>query len=61
MLDGKSDIKSIVWVAPLREVDVLKALQRLVDQGVVELRDPSGTSPADGEGQELPNVQWSPV
>jgi len=62
MLDGKSDIKSVVWLAPLREVDVLKALQRMVNAGLIELRDPDGaSSTADVDEKEPRNVQWSPV
>jgi hypothetical protein len=61
MLDGKADIKSIVWLAPLREVDVLQALQRMVDAGLIELRDPGDAAPAEEDGAEPRNVQWSPV
>jgi hypothetical protein len=61
MLDGKADIKSVVWLAPLREVDVLQALQRMVDAGLIELRDPGDTSSAQEDGKQPRNVQWSPV
>ncbi len=60
MLDGKSDIKSIMWVAPLREVDVLKALQRMLDEGLIELRD-AREDQAGPEDREVRSVQWSPV
>jgi hypothetical protein len=62
MLDGKADIKSVVWLAPLREIDVLQALQRMVDADLIELRDPEGSSsPGKVDGKEPRNVQWSPV
>ena len=66
MLDGKSDIKSIVWLAPLREVDVMKGLQRLHQRGLIELRDPAPpmapTDPGTGDGEPtVPSVQWSPI
>ena len=62
MLDGKADIKSVVWLAPLREIDVLQALQRMLDAGLIELRDPDGSTPAEtADGEEPRNVQWSPV
>lgn len=62
MLDGKADIKSVVWLAPLREIDVLQALQRMVDAGLIELRDPEdASSPVKKDGKEPRNVQWSPV
>jgi len=66
MLDGKSDIKSLLWLAPLREVDVMKGLQRLLQRGLIELRDPEGASTTDappGESGEkgVPSVQWGPI
>jgi hypothetical protein len=66
MLDGKSDIKSIVWLAPLREVDVMKGLQSLHQRALIELRDPPPTATQSdagtGEGEaNVPSVQWSPI
>jgi len=61
MLDGKSDIKALVWVAPLREVDVLKALQRMLDEGLIELHDPQKASQPDAPEGQVPSVQWSPL
>ena len=62
LIDGKSDIKSVVWLAPLREIDVLQALQRMLDADLIELRDPNDASaPAKTDGKEPRNVQWSPV
>lgn len=63
MLDGKSDIKSLLWLAPLREVDVMKGLTRLHERGLIELRDPPATPAADsGDGEQaVPSVQWSPI
>jgi hypothetical protein len=60
MLDGETDIQSISWVAPLREVDVLRALQSMLKKGLIELRDPDPSR----EGQETESpvkaVKWSP-
>ncbi len=44
LVDGGTDIKSILWLAPMRELDVLRALRRLVDAGLVELREPAPAS-----------------
>jgi uncharacterized protein DUF4388 len=54
-IDGQTNIQSLVWVAPMREVDVMLGLRRLIDAGVVKLTDPpeSGT-PKRG----VPKVQW---
>lgn len=60
MLDGETDIQSISWVAPLREVDILRALQSMLKKGLIELRDPDPSR----EGQETESpvkaVKWSP-
>jgi hypothetical protein len=40
-IDGVWDVKSIIQVAPFREVDALRTLKRLRAAGMVELRDPS--------------------
>jgi len=36
--DGKRDVKALATLAPLRELDVLKAIQRFADAELVELR-----------------------
>lgn len=41
LIDGKTDIKSILWLAPMRTVDVMRALKQMIDRGLVELRDPA--------------------
>jgi len=45
LLDGKADIRSIIWVAPLREIDVLRTLRQMLDQGVIELREANPGEP----------------
>jgi len=42
-IDGTWDVKSIVQLAPLREVDTLRTLKHLRETGVIELRNPPGT------------------
>jgi hypothetical protein len=42
LVDGQADVKAILWLAPLREVDALKALRRLLDRGLIEVREPVG-------------------
>ena len=39
-IDGSWDVKSIIQVAPLREVEALRTLKRMRERGVIELRDP---------------------
>jgi hypothetical protein len=39
MIDGRSDIQSMLWVTPLREVDVLVTLRRMLDRGLIALPD----------------------
>lgn len=39
LVDGASDVKAMMWIAPMRSVDLLRALRGLVDKGLVELRE----------------------
>jgi hypothetical protein len=39
-IDGRWDIKSIIQLAPLREVDALRTLKRMREMGMIDLRDP---------------------
>ena len=34
LIDGRTDIKSILWLAPVRSVDVLRALKEMLDKGL---------------------------
>ncbi len=56
-IDGQTSIQSLVWVAPMREVDVMLGLHRLVAAGVVRLTDPPET-PAGPTKRGVPKVQW---
>jgi len=40
LLDGRADIRTVLWLAPLREVDVLRSLRLMQDRGLIEIRDP---------------------
>ena len=40
LIDGKTDIKSILWLAPMREVEVLRALQQMLERGLIRLDQP---------------------
>jgi hypothetical protein len=39
-IDGSWDIKSIIQLAPLREVDALRTLKRMRELGMIDLHDP---------------------
>jgi len=41
LLDGNTDIRSILWLAPMRSVDVLLALKQLRDKGLIEVLEPA--------------------
>ncbi len=43
-IDGTWDVKSIIQVAPVREVEALRTLKRMRERGVIELTDGSATS-----------------
>jgi hypothetical protein len=38
LVDGSWDVRSLVWIAPMRKVDVLRSLLSLIDRGCLELR-----------------------
>lgn len=40
-IDGSWDVRSIIQITPLREVEALRTLKRLRERGILELRDPS--------------------
>ncbi|HEX5043056.1 MAG TPA: DUF4388 domain-containing protein [Candidatus Polarisedimenticolaceae bacterium] len=40
-VDGTWDVKSIIQVSPIREVDALRTLKKLRERGLIELREPS--------------------
>jgi hypothetical protein len=40
-IDGSWDVKSIIQITPLREVDVLRTLKRMREKGFIELHDPA--------------------
>jgi hypothetical protein len=50
LIDGMTDLQAILWLTPMREVDVIIALQRMVRKGMIELAEPTsvGCFPAPG-------------
>ena len=40
-IDGSWDIKSIIQVAPFREIEALRTLKRILDLDMIELCDPA--------------------
>ncbi len=41
LIDGTTDVQSILWLAPLREIDALIALRRMAGKQMIELATPS--------------------
>lgn len=41
LIDGMTDLQAIFWLSPMREVDVIIALQRMTKKGMIELAEPS--------------------
>jgi hypothetical protein len=40
LIDGHNDIRAILWVAPMREVETLKALRGMLRKELIEIREP---------------------
>lgn len=38
LFTGENDIRSILWLAPMREIDVLKALNKMREMNIIEIR-----------------------
>jgi hypothetical protein len=49
LLDGDADIRTVLWLAPLREVDVLRALRLMMDRGLIEIREAQPVARPAGE------------
>ena len=43
-LDGTWDVRSVIQIAPIREVEALLTLKRLRERGLIDLRDPGAGS-----------------
>ena len=41
LIDGANDIRAILWVAPMREVETLKTLRGMSRKGLIEVREPA--------------------
>jgi hypothetical protein len=41
LLDGRSDVRTVLWLAPMREIEVLQALKSMLERGLIELRKPA--------------------
>ena len=37
LIDGSTDIRSILWLSPMREVDVLRSLEQMIDKGIIKV------------------------
>ena len=56
MMGEGHTIQTLLWVAPIREIDVYRALARMRNAGAIELHD---AGEADLEGTEAPSVEWA--
>ena len=45
LIDGETNIQSILWIMPLHEIQILRSLERLRTRGLIRLEDPP-TAPA---------------
>lgn len=58
MIDGVSDLKTLLWVAPMRELDVYTTLRQLMQRGLVELKDADAEA-SDPAEPDRPAVRWA--
>jgi hypothetical protein len=48
LVDGATDVQSILSLAPMREIDVLLGLRRMMQKNLIELIEPSTEQPGTG-------------
>jgi hypothetical protein len=41
LIDGQWDVRSLVWIVPLRKVETVRALMRLIERGLVTMAAPA--------------------
>ena len=58
LIDGRWDVRSLVWIAPLRKIETVRALTRLVERGVVEIAEPGSAGELD---DAIPPIDASAV
>jgi hypothetical protein len=56
MMSEGHTIQTLLWVAPMREIDIYRALARLNKANVIEMKD---TGEVNLEGAEAPSVEWA--
>ena len=49
-IDGTWDVKSIIQITPLREVEALRTLKAMRERGLIELQDPRSSSDGSRSG-----------
>ena len=52
LVDGTWDVRSLVWISPLRKVEVIRGLMRLRDLGYIELHPPTCTAVVHNENEK---------
>lgn len=52
LIDGEWDVRSLVWISPLRKVDVVRSLARLLDLGYIHLLSPTAKTSTSGDQPE---------
>jgi hypothetical protein len=56
LVDGETDVRSILWTLPLREVEGLRALERLCSRGLIRLEERGADASTSGEPTD-PDVE----
>jgi hypothetical protein len=56
LIDEGHSIQTLMWIAPMREIDVYRALTRMRGSALIRLKEPS---PATDEVGELATIHWA--
>jgi len=52
LVDGETNIQSIVWTAPMHHVQVMRALKRLYDKALIVTKEPEAVATAEPAGTD---------
>lgn len=56
MIDGETNVQSILWTLPLREVQGMRTLEQLFAKGLIRLED--SAAPVESAGTPIAELHW---
>jgi hypothetical protein len=60
-IDGEWNVRSLVWITPIRKIDVVRSLRSLMNKGYIELQRPKLAGAQTNEPTEEPALPFAGV